>query len=97
MLTPPHSEGGIGGVRVELRGVMNGSSETVVVGASERTASVTAAVTASCVAAIVAERLPAGVLVLGEERIPNSEILADVVRRGVVLHRFVGSEEAKGS
>jgi hypothetical protein len=97
MLTPPHEEGGIGAIRVELRGVKGGARETVVVGVSERKALVAAAVAASCVTSVAAGRFPPGVVVLGDERLLTKELLADVVRRGIVLHRFVGSEEAKGS
>ncbi|MFM7870919.1 MAG: NAD(P)-binding domain-containing protein, partial [Actinomycetota bacterium] len=47
MLSPPHPEGGIGGVRVEVRGSRHGERRTEVAGVAERTGIIAAAVAAA--------------------------------------------------
>ncbi len=46
MLSPPHDEGGVGAIRVELRGSNNGVQENIVLGVSEHPALAAASVTA---------------------------------------------------
>ena len=47
MLSPPHPEGGLGGVRVEIRGSYRGERRTEVAGVAERTGIIAAAVAAA--------------------------------------------------
>lgn len=96
MLTPPHPEGGIGAVRVELRGSRGAARVTEVAGASERSAIISAAVAAS-VAALAVDGLlgvDAGVVVLGQAGIDNRALLDDVRARGVTVMEYVGGDAA---
>lgn len=52
MLRPPHPEGLLGGVRVELRGWLGGRHQTIVLGVSERPAFAAAAMAAAVVAVL---------------------------------------------
>lgn len=91
MLSPPHREGGIGGLRVEVRGRVEGSPHVEVYGMAERVASLAASV-AGNVAALVADGgVSPGVRVVGEEGLPNAELLSAVLRGGFSLQQFVGA------
>ncbi len=94
MLTPPHPEGGIGAVRVEVRGRRRSARVTEVAGASERTAVITAAVAASTASFVVDAALgvDAGVVVLGQPGLPNRALLDDVRARGVTVMEYAGSD-----
>lgn len=89
MMSPPHAEGGLGGVRVEVRGARNGERRTEVAGVAERTGVISAAVAASV--AVVTTSLGPGVVVLGQESLSNGAILDDVIRRGVAVLEYVGA------
>lgn len=88
MLSPPHAEGGVGGLRVEARGSRNGVRHIEIVGMAEKVASVAAAVSAHT-AVRVGECAP-GVYVLGDQTLPNADILNAVLASGLTLHQFVG-------
>jgi hypothetical protein len=90
MLSPPHAEGGVGGLRVEARGSRNGVRHNEIVGMAEKVASVAAAVAAHT-AVRVGDCAP-GVHVLGESTLPNADILTAVLASGLTLHQFVGHE-----
>jgi hypothetical protein len=91
MLRPPHPEASDGGVRVEVRGAGQGNQrDSVVLGAVEPLAALAAAVAATMAVAATKGSLPAGVVVPGDERLPTTQILADVHAAGVALHRYVG-------
>jgi hypothetical protein len=98
MLSPPHHEGGIGALRVEVRGWHDGQRACYIAGTSERAAVVAAAV-ASTMAHLLARAeqthpdLPEGVLVCGSPVLPTRELLAEIVRRGIRLQEFLGAEE----
>jgi hypothetical protein len=94
MLSPPHREGGIGALRVEVRGNRGQARVGLVAGVAERAAAVAAAVAAS-VAASIAERrwVPEpGAVVLGDPDCPTAELLADIARRGIALQEYAGME-----
>lgn len=91
MLAPPHAEGGVGGLRLEVRGTRNGARRVEIVGVAERTALVAGAVAARTALALVAHSVPAGVHNLGQPALPNAEILDGVVAAGITLHEFVGA------
>ena len=91
MLAPPHPEGGIGGLRVEVRGVRNGNRHVEIVGVAERLASVAGAVASNAALAIHNGTVPPGVHNLGQENLPNDTILDGVLATGTTLHQFVGN------
>ena len=72
-----------------MRGARNGERRTEVAGVAERTGVISAAVAAS--AAVMVASLGPGVIVLGQESVPNGAILDDVIRRGVAVLEYVGA------
>jgi hypothetical protein len=94
MLSPPHDEGGIGALRVEVRGWRNGERISAIAGESERAAVTTSAVASAF--ALAAPTLPAGLVVSGDERLPTSTLLTDISQRGVRLWEFVGDDFDQG-
>jgi hypothetical protein len=91
MMSPPHAEGGIGAVRVEVRGWKDRSRKVMVVGVAERVAQIAALVAGSTAFHLVSE--PAerhGVLILGSNRFPNIPVLSHILRSGINMNEFVG-------
>lgn len=90
MLIPPRAEGGMGGLRVEVRGTKNGERVVDVVGVAERVGQVAGAVS-GCVARSISvgEISQPGVFVLGESSLPNESLLSRVMASGVQAHSFV--------
>ena len=90
MLIPPRAEGGMGGLRVEVRGTKNGERVVDVVGVAERVGQV-AGVVSGCVARSISvgEFSQPGAFVLGESILPNEVILSRVLACGVQAHSFV--------
>ncbi len=96
MLAPPNPEGGLGAVRVEIRGSKNGARVTEVAGAAERTGVIAAAVAASTaqqiLRAISDGHPPTGRIILGDEQLDNRVLVDDVIRRGILVCEYVGAE-----
>jgi saccharopine dehydrogenase-like NADP-dependent oxidoreductase len=91
MLRPPHSEGGVGAVRVEVRGALeSGARETLVAGASVRSGVAAAGVATAMASWAAGEDVPSGLIVLGDARLPTAALLADIVASGVPLSEFTG-------
>ena len=90
MLIPPRAEGGMGGLRVEVRGTKNGERVVDVVGVAERVGQV-AGVVSGCVARSIGagEISQPGAFVLGELSLPNEVLLSRVLACGVQAHSFV--------
>ncbi len=90
MLIPPRAEGGMGGLRVEVRGTKNGERVVDVVGVAERVGQV-AGVVGGCVARSISvdEISQPGAFVLGELSLPNEVLLSRVLACGVQAHSFV--------
>lgn len=90
MLIPPQAEGGMGGLRVEVRGTKNGERIVDVVGVVERVGQV-AGVVSGCVArSILSGQIKeSGAIVLGESILPNEMLLSNVIASGVQAHSFV--------
>ena len=90
MLIPPRAEGGMGGLRVEVRGTKNGERVVDVVGVAERVGQV-AGVVSGCVARSIGagEISQPGAFVLGELSLPNEALLSRVLAFGVQAHSFV--------
>lgn len=106
MLSPPHPEGGLGGVRVEVRGSYQGQRRTEVAGVAERTGIIAASVAAACATYLInnhvendsgsktASNYPVrrGVVVLGSSSLNNRRVIDDVIHRGITIFEYVGSE-----
>ncbi len=95
MLRPPHREGGVGALRVEARGSLDGARESLVLGVAERAAIVAAAVSAA-VAGAVLDRLatgtaPVGLVVLGDGALSTEDLIWRVRDLGVTVTEFVGA------
>ena len=92
MMSPPHAEGGMGSVRVEVRGWKAGARGVEIVGVAERVAQIAGVVAGSVAHEIATGGITrAGVVTLGSSDVPNSRLLATVQRAGIQLHEFVGS------
>jgi hypothetical protein len=90
MLSPPHAEGGMGGLRVEARGVRNGRRHVEIVGVANRIATIAGIVAAHTAIAMVNNSVPIGVHNLGQVGMPNADILDGIIDSGITLHQFVG-------
>jgi hypothetical protein len=91
MLSPPHADGGVGAVRVEVRGRVHGSSEVVALGSIDRPGVAAGAVAAQVCAWIGAGRLRRpGAGGLGELVEPKA-FLRELAERGVRAAVFDGT------
>jgi hypothetical protein len=91
MLTPPHREGGVGAVRVEVRGTdPSGARVTHIAGAAELVATASAAVALAFVAQLSAGRLPVGVVRPGDADLDTVALLGLATCAGVRLQQFTG-------
>jgi len=91
MLRPPHPEGTVGAVRVEVRGLRGGAAETVVVGAVGRPALLAGAVAAAMAVRAASGQLRSGAGGLASVVEAPGEVLADLSERGVRLVAFEGA------
>lgn len=89
MLTPPHAEGGMGAVRVEVRGFKGRARVVEVAGVAERVGQIAGVVTAA--AALHIGSFESGCQVLGAKGSPNDQMYQAVTAAGIRVHRFVGS------
>lgn len=94
MLRPPHPEGALGAIRVELRGARASERAVDVLGAIDRPAIAAGAVLAVIATTVAAGEFPAGAFGLGDDRLPTGSILAELSRRGVRAARFTGTVQA---
>lgn len=95
MLTPPHSAGDIGAVRVEARGAAaDGSRVTLIAGAAARTAELAAAVTAAAAMQLVAADLEAGVHTTACPAVTRLELLHHATAMGVQVQEYTGVARA---
>ncbi len=95
MLIPPHIEGDMGAVRVELRGVKNGQRTVEIAGAAHPMGHIAGAVAAATAHEIIqsagtADAFVPGVFGLGAEEIPNAAIFKTVLNSGVRVQQFYG-------
>jgi len=92
MLRPPHAEGGVGALRVEVRGVDgDGSRVTRIVGMAELLGTAAAATAAAFVDAVVAGEVPPGVVLAGDADLNTVAVLRRVEANGVRVQEFVGA------
>ena len=89
MLSPPHPEGGIGAIRVEVRGRLGGERKVVVLGSCARPASAAATVAAATVLHARATRIEPGARGLAAIERPQA-LLAAVAAQGLRPSRFEG-------
>ena len=96
MLSPPHPEGGLGGLRVEVRGDRGGARVALVAGVAERTAVVAAHVCTAFALAVGEGELSPGLALGGQARLETRALLGRLVRAGIALREFVGTESRTG-
>jgi hypothetical protein len=95
MLTPPHPEGGVGAIRVELRGGLADGSRCTLIGGIAELVGTAAAVTATAfVERIVAGGIPAGVITAADPALDTVGLLRTIERLGVRLQEFTGVPNA---
>jgi hypothetical protein len=95
MLTPPHSDGDLGAVRVEARGAAeDGARVTLIAGAAAPTADLAAAVAASTSSRALAAGLGAGVHILGAASMAHLDLLHHATSLGVRVQEFTGVPRA---
>jgi len=91
MLRTPHAEGGIGALRVEVRGASeSGERVTSVLGVAELVGSASAATTAAFVEECLAGGLPDGVVRAGDDALDTAALLGRVEAHGIRIQRFTG-------
>jgi hypothetical protein len=91
MLSPPHREGGIGAVRVEVRGSdESGGRRTLIAGAAELVGTAAAATAIAFASAAVNGRLEPGVVRAGDPSLDTVALLRSVSAVGVRLQEFTG-------
>jgi hypothetical protein len=96
MLSPPHREGGVGAVRVEVRGTDRaGARVTSIVGVAEMVGTAAAATAVAFVVELLAGRLPSGVVRAGDADLETATMLRTISELGVRLQEFTGVPSAQ--
>ena len=91
MLRPPHNEGGVGALRVEVRGADDtGGRQCLIAGVAELVGTAAAATAAAFTTMLIEGRLPVGVCVGGDEGLPTIDLLRRLGTFGVRLQEFTG-------
>lgn len=91
MLRRPHAEGGVGAVRVEVRGAdVDGERRSLIAGIAEFVGAAAGAVAVAM--ALAAERgtLPVGAVTTSDERLDHRRVLGDISSLGIRLQEFTG-------
>ncbi len=91
MLSPPHRDGGIGGVRVEVRGAVGIARCTLVAGAAERPSLAAGVVAGVSVGAILDGLLPRGRVLYGDGALPSAVLLERIRAAGIKPYEFAGA------
>jgi hypothetical protein len=92
MLRTPHAEGLEGALRVEVRGVRHGRRHVEIVGIADKVGTIAGVVAAHTALALSTHSVAPGVHNLGQQALPNADILDGAVNSGITLHQFVGME-----
>ena len=96
MLSPPHREGGVGAVRVEVRGNdASGARVTSIVGVAELAGTAAAATAAAFTVEALNGRLPIGAIRAGDDTLDTMSLLRNVSQLGVRLQEFTGVPSAQ--
>lgn len=91
MLSPPHREGGVGAVRVEVRGSDHaGGRSTLIAGVAELVGTATAATAIAFAVAALRGELPTGVVRAGDASLDTNALLQTISSMGVRLQEFTG-------
>jgi hypothetical protein len=91
MLSPPHREGGVGALRVEVRGhEESGARATRVIGMAELIGTAASAVACAFVDLIAGGGMAPGVITSSDGDLPTTELLRAVTRGGVRVQAFTG-------
>lgn len=91
MLSPPHREGAIGALRVEVRGsAESGARVTRILGVAELVGKATAVTAAVFTEAVIAGELSPGVVIPGDARLDTVGLLRRIESAGVRLQEFTG-------
>ena len=91
MMRKPHPEGGLGAIRVEVRGTRaDGTRSGIVFGAIDRPAIAAGTVAAITAVLVAAPRVLTGSVVLGDTRLDTLGILTELASRGVKAAEFTG-------
>jgi hypothetical protein len=90
MLRPPHREGGVGALRIEVRGADHHGRQTLIAGIAERVGTAAGA-TAAAFAELAATRPAAsGIVIPGDRSLPTGELLDRIGDHGVRVQSFTG-------
>jgi|TARA_B100001750_G_scaffold28992_1_gene19415 saccharopine dehydrogenase-like NADP-dependent oxidoreductase len=92
MLTPPHNEGGIGAIRVEVRGSKSGVQENIVLGVSEHPALAAASVTALTAEYLLKHKIKLNHMSTLALLVEPAEFLSDLAARSIVVEIFEGDK-----
>jgi len=91
MLRTPHREGGVGALRVEVRGsTSDGARRTLIAGVAEFVGAAAAATAVAMVAAIQRGGVPHGAVATSHGSLDHRRILSDVSDAGIRLQEFTG-------
>lgn len=91
MLRPPHREGRVGALRVEVRGGgVDGSRVTRILGVAELVGTASASMAAVFAAAAQAQELPSGAMATSDAQLDTLGLLRRVEAAGVRLQEFTG-------
>lgn len=91
MLSPPHREGAVGALRVEVRGsAASGARLTRILGVAELVGTASAAMAAVFAAATASNEFPAGMVVTSDADLDTVGLLDRVEAAGVRLQEFTG-------
>jgi hypothetical protein len=91
MLRPPHPEGTLGAVRVEVRGTRGGVRDVEVLGAIDRPAAAAGAVAAVAVTHLLALGARSGAFGMADGALDTEGLLIELASRGVKAARYVGA------
>ena len=98
MMKAPHSEGGLGALRVELRGVDHrGEQVSLVRGVAEQVGTASAAVASVFTEAVADGLLHPGLVLAGDPVVAEHRLLHRVVARGIRLQEYSGAAEGNAS
>lgn len=91
MLSPPHREGGVGAVRVEVRGSdATDGRVTLILGVAEQVGTAAAATAVAFAQAAMGGGVPSGVVRSSDARLDTVSLLNTVEKLGVRLQEFTG-------
>ena len=91
MLSPPHRDGRVGGLRVEVRGANGIARRTLIAGIAERPSIAAALLAGTAVTAILDRTLPLGRVLFGDAELPSTLLIDRVRAAGLRVFEFAGA------